>query len=99
MRDGVLRTRDIGFNILRGVTRLSLVDVAREAGYRVEERAFTVAEAKAAREAFATGAGALVMPIVRIDDAPVANGHPGGEVARPPARRLYPTRGWQTAES
>jgi D-alanine transaminase len=79
-KDGVLITRDIGANILRGVTRFSLIDVAREAGYRVEERPFTVAEAKAAREAFATGAGALVMPIVRIDDAPVANGHPG-EVA------------------
>jgi D-alanine transaminase len=79
--DGVLRTRDIGANILRGVTRLSLIDVAREAGYRVEERPFTVDEAKAAREAFLTGAGALVMPIVSIDGEPVANGHPG-EVAR-----------------
>jgi D-alanine transaminase len=80
-QDGVLRTRDIGANILRGVTRLSLIDVAREAGYRVEERPFTVEEAKAAREAFLTGAGALVMPIVSIDGQPVANGHPG-EVAR-----------------
>jgi D-alanine transaminase len=80
-KDGVLRTRDIGANILRGVTRLSLVDVARQAGYRVEERPFTVAEAKEAREAFLTGAGAMVMPIVSIDGEPVANGHPG-EVAR-----------------
>jgi D-alanine transaminase len=94
-KDGVLRTRDIGANILRGVTRLSVIDVAREAGYRVEERPFTVAEAKAAREAFATGAGALVMPIVRIDDAPVANGHPG-EVASA-LRAAYITRAAQTA--
>jgi D-alanine transaminase len=79
-QDGVLRTRDLGANILRGVTRLSLIDVAREAGYRVEERPFTVDEAKAAREAFLAGAGALVMPIVTIDGQPVANGHPG-EVA------------------
>jgi D-alanine transaminase len=94
-KDGVLITRDIGANILRGVTRFSLIDVAREAGYRVEERAFTVAEAKAAREAFATGAGALVMPIVRIDDAPVANGHPG-EVATA-LRAAYIKRAAQTA--
>jgi D-alanine transaminase len=80
-RDGVLLTRDIGANILRGVTRLSLLEVARQAGYRVEERPFTVEEAKQAREAFLTGAGALVMPIVSIDGQPVANGHPG-EVAR-----------------
>ena len=79
-KDGVLRTRDTAANILRGVTRLSLIEVARAAGYRFEARPFTVAEAKMAREAFLTGAGALVMPIVRIDDTIIANGHPG-EVA------------------
>ena len=94
-QDGVLRTRDIGANILRGVTRLSLIDVAREAGYRVEERPFTVQEAKAAREAFLTGAGALVMPIVTIDGQPVANGHPG-EVART-LRAAYIRRAAETA--
>ena len=94
-QDGVIRTRDIGANILRGVTRLSLIDVAREAGYRVEERPFTVAEAKAAREAFLTGAGALVMPIVSIDGQPVANGHPG-EVART-LRAAYMRRAAETA--
>jgi D-alanine transaminase len=93
--DGVLRTRDTGANILRGVTRLTLLEVAREAGYRVEERPFTVAEAKAAREAFLTGAGALVMPIVRIDDSPVANGHPG-EVAAA-LRAVYMRRALQNA--
>jgi D-alanine transaminase len=92
---GVLRTRDIGANILRGVTRLSLIDVAREAGYRVEERPFTVEEAKAGREAFLTGAGALVMPIVSIDGQPVANGHPG-EVART-LRAAYIRRAVETA--
>ncbi|MGZ3370038.1 MAG: D-amino-acid transaminase [Caulobacteraceae bacterium] len=94
-QEGVLRTRDIGANILRGVTRLSLLDVAREAGYRVEERPFTVEEAKAAREAFLTGAGALVMPIVAIDGQPVANGHPG-EVAST-LRAAYIRRAAETA--
>jgi D-alanine transaminase len=94
-RDGVIRTRDIGANILRGVTRLSLIDVARQAGYRVEERPFTVEEAREAREAFLTGAGALVMPIVSIDGQPVANGHPG-EVART-LRAAYIRRAAETA--
>jgi D-alanine transaminase len=94
-QDGVLRTRDIGANILRGVTRLSLIEVAREAGYRVEERPFTLDEAKAAREAFLTGAGALVMPIVTIDGQPVANGYPG-EVART-LRAAYIRRAAETA--
>jgi D-alanine transaminase len=94
-RDGVLRTRDIGANILRGVTRLSLIEVARQAGYAVEERAFTVDEAKAAREAFVTGAGSLVMPVVRIDGAPVANGHPGDVASA--LRALYIRRAAETA--
>jgi D-alanine transaminase len=94
-QDGVLRTRDTGANILRGVTRLSLIDVAKEAGYRVEERPFTVQEAKLAREAFLTGAGALVMPIVSIDGEPIANGHPG-EVART-LRAAYIRRAAATA--
>ena len=94
-KDGVLRTRDIGANILRGVTRLSLIDVAKEAGYRVEERPFTVEEARQAREAFMTGAGALGMPIVSIDGQPVANGHPG-EVART-LRASYIRRAAETA--
>jgi D-alanine transaminase len=93
--DGVLRTRDLGANILRGITRLSLIEVAREAGYKVEERPFTVEEAKAAREAFLTGAGALVMPIVSIDGQPVANGHPG-EVAST-LRAAYIRRAAETA--
>ena len=79
--DGHLVTRPADDSILRGVTRLTLIEAAREAGYAVEERPFTVQEALEAREAFLTGAGALVMPIVRIDGRPVANGHPG-EVAR-----------------
>ena len=75
--DGVLRTRDTQANILRGVTRRSILAVAREQGIRFEERAFSVAEARAAREAFITGAGSLVLPVVRIDGAPVGDGRPG----------------------
>jgi D-alanine transaminase len=82
-RDGVLRTRDTQANILRGITRKTLLGVVAEDGLKVEERPFTVEEAKAAREAFITGAGTLVLPIVRIDGAPVGDGVPG-----PVAKRL-----------
>ena len=41
------------------------------------ERPFTVAEAKAAREAFVTSATNIVMPVVAIDGQPVGNGAPG----------------------
>ena len=76
-RDGVLITRPNGRDILPGVTRLTLSDLARREGLTIEERKFTVEEAQAAREAFMTAASTLVMPIVTIDGKPVANGHPG----------------------
>ncbi len=75
--DGVLVTRPADHGILRGITRTTLFDVAARLGYRIEERGFTVAEAKAAREAFFSSATTIAMPIVEIDGEPVANGHPG----------------------
>lgn len=76
-RDGVLVTRPADHGILRGITRATLFKVAEKLGLTVEERGFTVAEAKAAREAFITAATTVIMPIVAIDGQPVANGHPG----------------------
>lgn len=75
--DGVLVTRPADMGILRGITRTVLLAVAADEGVKVEERAFTIAEAKAAREAFITSASGVVMPVVGIDGAPVGNGHPG----------------------
>lgn len=93
--DGVLRTRDTNANILRGVTRLSLLDIARQAGFTVEERPFTPDEAKSAREAFITGAGTLVLPVVNVDGNPVGEGVPGPVALR--LRRLYIERAKATA--
>jgi len=76
-KDGVLRTRELTANILPGVTRSSLLSVIAESNIKFEERPFTVAEAKAAREAFVTGAGALVLPVVSIDGEKVGNGKAG----------------------
>jgi D-alanine transaminase len=93
--DGILRTRDTNANILRGVTRLSLIDLAREAGLKVEERPFTPDEARAAKEAFITGAGTLVLPVIAVDGKPVGDGAPGPVAAR--LRRLYIERAKATA--
>jgi D-alanine transaminase len=76
-KEGRLVTRPADFGILRGITRTTVFDVARKLGVEIEERPFTVEEAKKAREAFITSATTVVMPVVAIDDAPVANGHPG----------------------
>lgn len=77
---GTLITRELNANILRGVTRSTLMAVIARSNLKVEERPFTVAEAKAAREAFITGAGALVLPVVAIDGAPVGSGAAGDVV-------------------
>ncbi|MSP81633.1 MAG: D-amino-acid transaminase [Alphaproteobacteria bacterium] len=76
-RDGSVVTRPLGNDILPGITRASVLALARGHGFTVVERPFTVAEAKSAREAFLTGTTAFVKPIVRIDDAVIGNGHPG----------------------
>ena len=79
-KDGVLVTRPADHGILRGITRTTLFDVAARLGLKIEERGFSVAEAKAAREAFISSATTIAMPVVAIDGAPVANGHPGSVV-------------------
>jgi D-alanine transaminase len=86
-RDGRLRTRDTNANILRGITRRTLMDVIASEGLEVDERPFTPAEAVAAREAFVTGAGALVLPVIAVDGKPIGNGAPGPLAMR--LRRLY----------
>jgi D-alanine transaminase len=78
--DGVMVTRPAEHGILRGITRTTLFDVARKLGLTIEERGFSVEEAKAAREAFISSATTIAMPVVAIDGAPVANGQPGSVV-------------------
>jgi len=75
--DGTLITRDLSAAILTGTIRQALMSVAAEHQIKVEERGFTVAEAKAAKEAFLTAATNFVMPVTEIDGSPVGNGRPG----------------------
>jgi D-alanine transaminase len=75
--DNLVVTRAAENAILNGVTRQALIDIIRREGCRFEERPFTVAEAKAAREAFLTSTTSDVTPVVSIDGQPVANGVPG----------------------
>ncbi|MEQ9638854.1 MAG: D-amino-acid transaminase [Alphaproteobacteria bacterium] len=86
-QDGTLVTRPVENAILAGITRLRVLDLAREAGIPVELRAFTVAEAKTAREAFVSSTTAFVMPVTRIDDAVLGNGRAGAIALR--LRSLY----------
>ncbi len=75
--EGRLRTRDLGANILRGITRKTLMALAAELQMTVLETPFTVAEAMSAKEAFFTAASAFITPVVKIDSVIIGDGHPG----------------------
>jgi len=76
-REGTLITHPLGQDILPGVTRSVVIDAIKAQGFAFEERAFTLEEAYAAREAFITSASQIVLPVVSINGRPVGNGSPG----------------------
>jgi D-alanine transaminase len=76
-RDGAVRTRPLSNDLLHGVTRAAIAGVAREHQLEVVEKPFTVADAKAAREAFITHASNAAVPVIAIDGFPIGGGRPG----------------------
>jgi D-alanine transaminase len=75
--DNKVVTRDASHSILNGITRIALIELIRQEGYELEERAFSVEEAREAREAFLTSSTSFVLPITQLDGKPIGNGHPG----------------------
>jgi D-alanine transaminase len=70
-QDGVLITHPLNRDILHGITRAAVLPLV---DFQIEERAFTVAEAENAAEAFVSSASGFVMPVVRVNDAVIGNG-------------------------
>ncbi|MFD1510841.1 D-amino-acid transaminase [Lacimonas salitolerans] len=87
VKGGKIITRQLSNDILHGITRAAVLRFAREAQMEVEERSFTIDEARDADEAFITSASAFVMPVIEIDGAKVGAGVPG-KVA-PRLREIY----------
>ncbi|MBL3562115.1 D-amino-acid transaminase [Rhodovulum sulfidophilum] len=83
VKNGKIITRQLGTEILPGITRAAVLKFAAEAQMEIEERAFTIEEAKQADEAFFTSASAFVMPVVSVDGVSLGDGLPG-----PVSRRL-----------
>ncbi|MBO4223274.1 MULTISPECIES: D-amino-acid transaminase [Bradyrhizobium] len=86
-QDDVIVTRQNGSEILPGCTRKAVVALAEERQLRVEERAFSIEEALAAKEAFITSASLFVQAVVAIDGKKVGNGKPGPMTER--LREIY----------
>ena len=87
VKGGKIITRPRSQDILHGITRAAVLRFAAEAQMIVEERPFTIEEARAADEAFFTSASAFVMPVVAIDDTPLGDGTPGPVATR--LREIY----------
>lgn len=75
-REGVLVTPSVD-RVLLGVTRASILEIAKHDGYEVREAAVRPEELLAAAEVFVTGTTAGVLPVESIDDQPIGDGAPG----------------------
>ncbi len=87
VKDGRIITRQLGHEILHGITRAAVLRFAREAQMQFEERAFTIDEAQSADEAFITSASTFVLPVVNIDGVALGGGRPGRVATR--LREIY----------
>lgn len=71
VRNGVLITPGVSADLLEGITRASVLTIARDAGVPVEERAVDRTELYIADEAFISGSSARITPILSVDRRPV----------------------------
>jgi D-alanine transaminase len=86
-QDNVIVTRPNSNAILPGCTRAAIMQLAEEHQLKIDERLFSVAEARAAKEAFITSATSFVQPVVAIDGVPIDAGKPGPFTLR--LREIY----------
>ena len=83
VRDGTLLTNDKDASIVMGITRDSVITIARDLGLTVEIRPFTTDDLRAADELFFSGTAVEITPITQLDDRTIGDGTPG-----PVTRRL-----------
>lgn len=84
IRDGVLLTPPVTDNVLEGITRAHIFEIARDLGVSTEVRTLDRTELYAADEVFLCGTGAQLAPVTEIDRRPIGSGEAG-----PLTRRLH----------
>jgi branched-chain amino acid aminotransferase len=77
VRDGKIFTPPLGASILAGITRNSVIRIARDLGFEIIENLIPRELLYVADEVFFTGTAAEVTPVRSIDRIPVGNGHRG----------------------
>jgi branched-chain amino acid aminotransferase len=77
VRDGVLITPAVSEDILEGITRAGIMEIAAHLGITVRERQIDRSELYIADEVFLCGTGAQVSPVASVDHRPVGDGRPG----------------------
>ena len=79
VKDGVIYTPDLSASILPGVTRDTIIQIAQDLGYRVEETSLIRTDLYLADEMFMTGTAAEVTPVRSVDDQEIG---PPGPITR-----------------
>ena len=77
VKGGVIRTPSIDAGILEGITRNTVIELARKKGYTVEELGLTRHDVFIADECFLTGTAAEIIAVTKCDARPIGNGKPG----------------------
>ena len=70
-------TRDLSNKLLPGITRQTILEVAKKLKLTIEERAFTIAEVQSANEAFISSAATLILPVIEINNHTIGSGNIG----------------------
>ena len=74
---GILKTPYIHLGALEGITRNTIMELAKEAGIQVEESTFTRFDVYGAEEVFLTGTAAEAVPVIKVDGRIIGDGIPG----------------------
>lgn len=82
VRKGVIHTPAASQGALRGITRDTVFDIARDLGIEIRETNLTRYDAWCADEVFLTGTGAETIPVVKVDGRGIGGGRPGPVFAR-----------------
>lgn len=82
-----IQTRGLNNEILPGITRQAILELAKEQGLNIVEKSFNLDELLTAKEVFITSATTLVWPVVMVNGQPIGEGEPGKVAIR--LREIY----------